>query len=187
MLNNASTLAISAEMRHGTIENVEMGVPMAETAKIDPFDQRILAIVRRNNLEPARSISDRVGLSESSVLRRLRQLRASGVIVADVSVVDPARLAPSITIHVLVELDQSGRSQERAFAARIAHREEVVGAWNVTGRTDFLLTLAVPSIEAYQRFADDFLASDENIKDFETLVSLSEIVRPDPLRAGVPM
>jgi DNA-binding Lrp family transcriptional regulator len=159
---------------------------MVDIVDLDHFDQRIIAIVRRNNLEPARMIAAQVGLSESAVLRRLRRLRASGVIIADVALIDPARLAPSITIHVLVELLHSGLRQEQAFAARLALRSEVVGAWNVTGRADFLLTVTVPSIEAYQRFSDETLASDENVRGFETLVSLREIVKPDPLRAGQP-
>lgn len=158
-----------------------------ETVELDAFDQRILGIVRRNNLEPARLIAEEVGLSESSVHRRLRRLRASGVIVADVSLIDPARLSPSITIHVLVELNRSGQAQERAFAENLRRRAEVIGGWNVTGRTDFLLTVAVPSIEAYQQFADEVLASDENIRGFETLVSLREIVKPEINRAGLPL
>ncbi|WP_242122542.1 Lrp/AsnC family transcriptional regulator [Sphingobium sp. Sx8-8] len=160
---------------------------MMENVELDPFDRRIIAVVRRNNLEPARSIAQTVGLSESAVLRRLRRLRASGVIVADVSLVDPMRLSPSITIHVLVELNQSGLRLEKTFADKLAERTEVIGAWNVTGRTDFLLMVAVPSIEAYQRFSDEVLAADENVRDFETLVSLREIVRYDPLRAGQPV
>jgi DNA-binding Lrp family transcriptional regulator len=168
-------------------DSVVFGSQSVETVDLDSFDQRIIAIVRRHNLEPARAIAQAVGLSESAVLRRLRRLRASGVIVADVSLIDPARLAPAITIHVLVELNQSGLRMEQAFAQRLEQRPEVIGAWNVTGRTDFLLMVTVPSIEAYQRFADDVLASDENVKDFETLVSLREIVRFDPLRAGQPI
>jgi len=159
---------------------------MTESVALDPFDQRIIAIVRRNTLEPARSIAHKVGLSESAVLRRLRRLRSTGVIVADIALIDPVRLSPSITIHVLVELNQSGLRMERAFADKLADRPEVIGAWNVTGRTDFLLMVAVPSIEAYQGFADEVLAADENVRDFETLVSLREIVRFDPLRAGLP-
>jgi len=160
---------------------------MVKTIDIDQFDQRIIAIVRRNNLTPARQIAEQVGLSESSVLRRLRALRASGVIVADVALIDPARLAPTITIHVLVEFEQSSLRQEQAFAARLKQRTEVIGAWNVTGRTDFVLTVAVPSIEAYQHFADAVLASDDNIRSFETLVALREIVRSNPLQAGLPV
>lgn len=160
---------------------------MTETVGLDNFDRRILDIVRRDNLEPARRIATQVGLSESAVLRRLRRLRSSGVIIADVALVDPARLASAITIHVLVELIHSGLKAERAFASTMQARPEVIGGWNVTGRTDFLLTISVPSIESYQRFADEVLASDDNIRTFETLVSLREIIRFDPLRAGEPI
>lgn len=55
----------------------------------DDFDRRLLKLVRQNNLEPARTLADKVGLSISAVLRRLRRLRAEGVIVADVAVVTP--------------------------------------------------------------------------------------------------
>lgn len=157
---------------------------MTENADLDAFDHRIIAVVRRNNLEPARTIAGRVGLSESAVLRRLRRLRAIGVIVADVSVVDPARLKPAITIHVLVELHQSNLRAEQAFGRKMQRQPEVVAAWNVTGRTDFLLIVAVASIEEYQRFSDEILAADEDVRMFETLVSIREIVRFDPLRAG---
>jgi Lrp/AsnC family leucine-responsive transcriptional regulator len=169
------------------LKSVTNGAYGVKTVELDSFDQRIIAIVRRNNLLPARMIADQVGLSESSVLRRLRHLRGAGVIVADVALIDPARLGPSITIHVLVELHHAGLRQEQAFAASLETRPEVIGAWNVTGRTDFLLTVAVPSIEAYQRFSDEILASNENIRNFETLVTLREIVRPDLARAGWPI
>ncbi|WP_157218224.1 Lrp/AsnC family transcriptional regulator [Flavisphingomonas formosensis] len=157
---------------------------MTETVTLDTFDRRILAIVRRHNLEPARSIADQVGLSESAVLRRLRRLRATGVIMADVSLIDPRRLASSITIHVLVELMQSLPHVEQLFARKLEKRPEVIGAWNVTGRTDFLLMVTVPSIEGYQAFIDAVLTPDENVRRYETLVSLREIVRFDPYRVG---
>lgn len=157
---------------------------MVNSVDLDDFDRRIIAIIRRDNLRPARIIADAVGLSESAVLRRLRRLRSSGVVMADIALIDPARLSASITIHVLVTLNQSGIKAEQAFARVLQAQPEVIAAWNVTGRTDFLLIVSVPSIEAYQRFADEILASDDNIRTFETLVSLREIVRFDPLRAG---
>lgn len=172
---------------HSMTETSTIWKQMMDSIDLDDFDRRILAIVRRDNLRPARLIADQVGLSESAVLRRLRRLRSSGVIVADVALVDPARLSSSIIIHVLVVLNQSGIKAEQAFARKLQAQPEVIAAWNVTGRTDFLLTVSVPSIEAYQRFADDILASDDNIRTFETLVSLREIVRFDPLRAGEPV
>lgn len=157
---------------------------MTETVELDAFDRRLIERVRRDNLTPARVLAAEIGLSESAVLRRLRRLRAERVIVADVAVIDPRRVAPAITIHVLVVLERHGLKAERAFADAMAAQAEVVGAWNVTGRTDFLLTVNVPSIEAFQRFADEVLSADDNIRSFETLVSLREVVRFDPLRGG---
>jgi Lrp/AsnC family leucine-responsive transcriptional regulator len=179
-------VTVLADFGYYVVETGKGALSMTESVELDSFDRGILDIVRRNTLEPARAIAEKVGLSESAVLRRLRRLRSTGVIMADVALVDRTRLAPAITIHVLVELIQSGLKAERAFAATLEQRPEVIGAWNVTGRTDFLLIVSIPSIEAYQRFADDVLASDDNVRAFETLVSLREIVRFDPLRAGEP-
>ena len=57
---------------------------------LDDFDRRLLALVRHDNLQPARILADKVGLSLSAVLRRLRRMREEKVIIADIAVVDPA-------------------------------------------------------------------------------------------------
>ena len=157
---------------------------MTEVVKLDRFDELLLDRVRRNNLEPARAMAAAVGLSESAVLRRLRRLRQERVIVGDIAVVDPARLSPGISIHVLVELERHGQKAEQVFAAKIIERPEVVGAWNVAGRTDFVVMVNVPSLEAYQAFADTVFGEDPNVAAFETLICLREVLRFDPLRVG---
>lgn len=154
-----------------------------QSVTLDEFDHRLLARVRTNNLEPARALALAVGLSESAVLRRLRRLRASGVIAADIAVVDPARLAPVIVMHVLVEMQREGGGAMTNFAAALKTRPEVLGAWQVTGGSDFLVSVAVPSMEAYEVFCAEMLNDDMQVRAFETLVSLREVVRPDPGRA----
>lgn len=155
---------------------------MTEIVTLDSFDRRLLDLVRRDNLEPARSLAAKVGLSESAVLRRLRRLRATGVITADIALVDPARITPTITMHVLVEMERESRAVMRGFEAALAARPEVVAAWNVTGTTDYVLIVAVPSVEAYDRFTCEMLSDEAHVRAFETMVSLREIVRYDPLR-----
>ena len=88
---------------------------MTDFVDLDDFDHRILARVRRNNLEPARMTAEAVGLSESAVLRRLRRLRAEGVIRGDVAIVDPARVEPRIVLHVQVEMMNQERPAMEAF------------------------------------------------------------------------
>ena len=162
-------------------ETGDQSTVMTESVILDDFDHRLLALVRRDNLQPARVLGEAVGLSESAVLRRLRRLRATGVIAADIAVVDLARLARTITVQVLVKMEREGVMT--AFAARLKNRPEILGAWQVTGGTDFLLMIAVPSMEAYETFCSQVLTDHTQVRSFETLVVLREIVRPDPQRA----
>lgn len=85
---------------------------------LDDFDRRLLALVREDNLQPARILADKVGLSLSAVLRRLRRLRDEKVIVADIAVVNPALTGSALTMHVLVQMQQAGRRRWTISRAR---------------------------------------------------------------------
>jgi Lrp/AsnC family leucine-responsive transcriptional regulator len=150
---------------------------------IDAFDRSLLDLVQQNNLTPARVLAERVGLSESAVLRRLRRLRAEGVITADVSVVRPASLGRPVTAIVLVNMVREGRAQIDAFTERLRRRPEVVATWYVTGNADFVLVLNLADLAEYEAFANEVFLSDPNIGKFETLMSLRELV-PGPRHAS---
>ncbi|WP_282008927.1 Lrp/AsnC family transcriptional regulator [Brevundimonas aveniformis] len=156
---------------------------MTEFIKLDSFDRKLIARARANNLEPARVTADAVGLSESAVLRRMRRLRAEGVIVRDVAVVDPGRIAPHMTIHVLVRFPSRDRARGTAFKAAMKVSREVQGAWDVTGEWDYLLNVAVPNMEAYEAFCERELGDDAGVEDFQSMITIREIVAFDPSRA----
>lgn len=145
---------------------------------IDAFDRALLELVQQNNLTPARALAERVGLSESAVHRRLRRLRATGAIVADVSIVKPASLGRPLTMFVLVSMVREGRAQIEAFRDRLQGRPEVVSVWYVTGNVDFVLLLNLSDMAEYEAFSNELFLSDPNIGKFETLMSLRELVFP---------
>ncbi len=155
---------------------------MTEFVKLDSFDRKLIARARANNLEPARVTADAVGLSESAVLRRLRRLRAEGVIVRDVAVVDPGRIKPRIVIHVLVKMRDQDRASG-AFKAAMRASPEVQAAWDVTGEWSFLLNVAVPTMEAYEAFGERELTDEAHVISYQSMVTIREIVAFDPSRA----
>ena len=156
---------------------------MTEFVELDAFDHKLLERARRNNLEPARVTADAVGLSESSVLRRLRRLRAERVIVADVAAVDPARVAPRIVLHVLVEMNTQERGMMNAFQAAMRASPEVQGCWDVTGETDYLLTVAVRSMAEYEAFGIREMVPEKGVRAYKSMIVIREVVGPDPSRA----
>lgn len=146
-----------------------------DSATLDSFDRALLARLQINNQVSARMLAEQVGLSESAVLRRLRSMRRNGVIVADVSIVHPAVLGTPLTIHVLVSLEREGTAALDAFEAKLRAREEVQGAWYVTGEADFVLLLRISSMEAYERFTREVFHDDLNVKAFRTIIALREV------------
>jgi DNA-binding Lrp family transcriptional regulator len=162
---------------------ITKGRPMPNFVELDAFDHRLLARMRKNNLEPARITAAKVGLSESAVLRRLRRLRAEGVISSDVAVVDPARVEPRILIHVLTEMNTQDQKKYEAFYKALKASPEVQGAWNVTGETDFLITVAVRTMVDFEAFILRELSHEAGVKNFKSMIVIREVVGFDPSRA----
>jgi len=98
---------------------------MPETVTLDEFDRALLKEVQIDNQTPARILADRVGLSGSAVLRRLRR---DGLIVADVAIVHPSVLGTPLTIHVLVLLERETSERLNEFIRRLRSRPEVKAA-----------------------------------------------------------
>jgi DNA-binding Lrp family transcriptional regulator len=155
---------------------------MRKRVDLDHFDRRLIEEARRDNLQPARILADKVGLSVSAVLRRLRRLRDERVIVADRAMIDPALTGSALTMHVLVKMKQAGASSMDGFARTIAQYREVTAAWDVTGDDDFVLKVQVGSMQEYDRFTRRALSEDQGVYAFKTLITIRAIIEDDASR-----
>lgn len=149
---------------------------MQKLVTLDDFDRRLLELVRENNLEPARTLAEKVGLSISAVLRRLRRLREEKIIVGDIALVDPALTGAAITMHVLVRMKQPGVQAMDVFARKIAREPEVAAAWEVSGDDDFVLKIQVASMAEYDAFTRRMLDDEQGVMAFKTLITIRTIV-----------
>lgn len=152
---------------------------MAKKVDLDDFDRRLIALVRRDNLEPARMLADKVGLSISAVLRRLKRLRDEKVIVADIAVINPELTGSALTMHVLVRMREAGRRSMDEFARQIVRYKEVTGAWEVTGEDDFVLKVQVGTMEDYDAFTRLALGDEQGVLAFKTHIAIRAIVQDD--------
>lgn len=150
---------------------------MTKMVDLDSFDHALLREVQADNQTPARVLAERVGLSTSAVLRRLRRLRAERVITADVSIVSPETLGVPVTVHVLVSLNQGSRTYGD-FSRKLQHRPEVRQASYVTGGADFVVHLQLESMAAYAAFAKEVFHDDPTVAEYRTFVAMREVVGP---------
>jgi Lrp/AsnC family transcriptional regulator, leucine-responsive regulatory protein len=142
-------------------------------ADLDSFDVAILNLVQDNNQLSSHQIGASVGLSPSAVQRRLKHLRKTGVIMADVALVAPAVAGNRVTIIVEVSLEREQLQQRREFERAVCALPEVVQCYYVTGRADFVLILNMTSMDAYGEFTNAVFFANPNVKQFYTAVVMS--------------
>lgn len=145
---------------------------MTKTARpdLDDFDRRILARWQHDTRQSAETIGAEVGLSAAAVQRRLKRLRETGVIEAEIAKLRARALGPSVTCLVTVDLDREGAADLARFKQRMTALDTVQQCYYVTGSADFVLVVLQPDMAAYEAFTREHLLSDGNVRSFTTHV-----------------
>lgn len=142
---------------------------------IDDIDRKILHHLQIDNQLTSAQLSELVGLSATSVQRRIHRLRRDKVIEADVSIVSNAALGHPLILIVAVELERERSDIIDRFKRTIRDAPEVMSAYYVTGDADFMLVISAPSMEAYEAFTRRFFYDNSYIKGFKTTVVMDRI------------
>lgn len=148
---------------------------MATPAALDRFDLAILDILQADNTTPQRAIAHAVNLSAPAVQRRIQRLKDSGVIRANVAVLDPVKVGKPLTIVLEVHLDNERPDRTAPLRARIAAEDAVQQCYSVTGEADYLLVVNVASMADYEALTRRLFEGDDNIKRFRTSVALASL------------
>ncbi len=140
---------------------------------LDSYDRAILEVVQRNNLLSHAAIGERVSLSSSSVRRRLHRLRETGVIAADVSIVNPD--AERITVIVTVVFEHESLEGDREFKRRMLAAPEVSQCYSVAGSLDFILVVHTASHSDYEQWGERELMADPRIRRYDSHIAWSRV------------
>ncbi|WP_445191576.1 Lrp/AsnC family transcriptional regulator [Sphingomonas sp. Tas61C01] len=142
---------------------------------LDDAERRILRELQRDGSQTIAELAAKVGLSASPCWRRVDRLEREGVIRGRVALVDRRKVGLSAHIFAQVRLNAHGRANLDEFAAAIRSFPEVLDAYVLMGKTDFMLRIVARDIEAYERFFFDKLSRLPGIQEITSTVALSEI------------
>ena len=142
---------------------------------LDRFDLAILEILQRDNKTPQRAIADAIGLSAPAVQRRVKRLEDSGVIVANVAVIDPSRVGKAITVFVEVEMNSEFSDMHDQAKRAFNDAPEVQQCYYVTGEVDFILLVTVGTMTEYETLTRRLFFGNNNIKRFRSFVAMDRV------------
>jgi Lrp/AsnC family transcriptional regulator, leucine-responsive regulatory protein len=133
--------------------------------KLSRTDRKILGVLQADGRLTNVELAERVGLSPSPCLRRVKQLEASGLISRYVALLDRRKLGLGVLAFVEVQLDRHNDAAVEAFREGIVRAPEVVSCHMMTGAFDYLLTVVAPDLDAYADFTMRRLLKLQGVKD----------------------
>jgi Lrp/AsnC family leucine-responsive transcriptional regulator len=142
---------------------------------LDRIDARLIVEVQRNNRISSEELGEAVGLSPTATQRRLKRLRAEGVIEADVAIVNPKAIGQNVTMIVLVGLERERADIIDRFKSSIRETPQVMAGYYVTGDADFVLIITTEDMERYESFTRNFFYGNVDIKWFKTMVVIDRV------------
>ena len=145
--------------------------------KLDHIDHKILKHLQENARITNAELAERVGLSPTPCLRRLRRLETEGIIKGYRTEINREALGVKVTVIILVKLEREDDKTLREFEAAIKNREEVMECYLVTGKFDYFIRVVVPSLATYETFLSETMLRMPNIATVESSFTLREVTR----------
>lgn len=160
-------LAYYASSRH--IHGINM--------QLDRYDRQILEILQQEGRINNQDLADRIGLSPSPCLRRVRALEESGLIQGYHAMLDARKLGLSLMALVRVSMDQHTPERFANFEATLAALPEVLECLLITGQdSDYQLKVAVRDMDHYQALLLDRIACIQGVTGVHSSFVLRRII-----------
>jgi Lrp/AsnC family transcriptional regulator, leucine-responsive regulatory protein len=148
---------------------------------LDKVDCRIIAELQADGRLSNVDLADKIGLSPSPCLRRVKRLERDGYIEGYRAALRRDRIGLGFSVFIGVKID--GHTNERAlqFEKAVVAMPEVVACHLISGEADYFLEVVVPDLADYQRFLVGRLLNMPIVREVHSNIAIQT------LKAGAPL
>jgi Lrp/AsnC family leucine-responsive transcriptional regulator len=143
--------------------------------KLDEIDLRILEELQLNARLTNVALAERVHLSASPCLARVRALERAGVIDRYVTLVKPLAVGLGVSVFIQITLERQSTETLNVFETAVLRRPEVMECYLMTGDADYLLRVVVADVQALERFILDQLSPIPGIANIRSSFALKQV------------
>jgi Lrp/AsnC family leucine-responsive transcriptional regulator len=141
----------------------------------DPIDMRILSELqgsaRLTNLE----LANRVRLSPSPCLARVRRLEESGLISRYVTLLDAQALGLGVSVFIQIRLEKQTERALEVFEAAMQRYPQVMECYLMSGDSDYMIRVVVSDVRALERFIVDELSKIPGMANIRSSFALKQV------------
>ncbi|MCK0746519.1 Lrp/AsnC family transcriptional regulator [Chromohalobacter nigrandesensis] len=161
----------------------------ADVVTLDRYDRQILEILQHHGRINNQELAERIGLSPSPCLRRVRALEDSGLITGYRALVDAKRLGHSLTALLHISMDRHTPERFANFEAKVAALPQVQECLLITGQeADYQLKVVVHDMDDYQNLLLNQITRIEGVTGAHSSFVLRRVLehRPVPSHPDTP-
>ena len=147
---------------------------------LDKIDLKILQVLQENVRLTNVELSERVALSPSPCLRRLKQLEDAGVIQRYAALLSPAAIELGLQAFIRVTLNKAGGGREK-FDEAVQGWQEILSCFALTGETDYMLHAFFVDMEHFSHFVLEVLLNQEGVQDARSSFVLRDVKKTTAL------
>ena len=125
---------------------------MSSEVQLDTIDRAILHELQRDGRLANQDLAQRVHLSPSACLRRVRRLEESGVIAQYVALINPKAVGKQGTSYTIINLERMTTAALAAFEAAVLASPDILDCFYVAGTNDYMIRFAYKDAEDLERF-----------------------------------
>jgi len=151
---------------------------------MDATDRAMLAHLQADGRLPNNALADRVHLSPSPCLRRLKRLEAGGTIRGYRAILDRRKVGLGLTVFLELKLRTNSERQAAELERKVADIDEIVACHMLAGEADFLLEIVVPDLAAYEQLLFHTLVELADFTDVRSNIVIRTAKEHGPLPLG---
>lgn len=152
---------------------------------LDDIDRALLHELSRDAGRTTTALGEAIGLSQSATWRRLRRLRANGIVAGQRLDLDREALGFGVTVFLGVKLATKGRVSLEDFERAVTAIPEVQLVEHVLGLYDYRLRVVARDLADFERVLRRRIMTLPGVGDVEANVLLSEERRPGPIQTAL--
>jgi len=139
---------------------------------LDELDRRILEHLQQDASITNQELAERVHASPPTCMRRVRRLIDSGIIQKQVAIVDPAKIANTLTALLEITLDVQSAESLQQFEQAVAQEDAILQCYRVSSGPDFVLIAQVVDMPAYHALVHRAFTAQANVRNVRTFFSI---------------
>lgn len=148
---------------------------------IDAVDHRILQALQEDGRLTATDLAERVGITTSPCLRRLRILEDAGIIRGYTALVDQTKIGLPISVFISIKLERQSEEAMERFETAVRRCPEVLECYLMTGPRDYLLRVVAKDLNDYEDFVKGTLTRISGIANIESSFALGQVKHSNSL------